>query len=103
LAEHQFGANDDVVALVRVLAEDRETQESFGTQWPIGKIVRALNAKPTRIPWNDDRVENAKRRLTKFILKFKQEHGLDAIDLRALLASYARQRHVIAGRNTKTK
>ncbi|HEX4410938.1 MAG TPA: hypothetical protein VH206_19385 [Xanthobacteraceae bacterium] len=103
LAEHQFGENDDVVSLVRVLAEDRETQDSFGTQWPIGRIVRALNAKPARIPWNDDRVENAKRRLTKFIHRFRQEHGLDAIDLRALLAGYARQRHVIAGRDVKTK
>jgi hypothetical protein len=101
LAGHHFGANDDVVALMQVLAQDRETQESFGTQWPIGKIVRALNAQPSRVPWNDDRVENAKRRLTKFILKFKQEHGLDAVDLRALLARYARQRHVSAGRNTK--
>jgi hypothetical protein len=103
LTEHQFGEKDDVVALVRVLAEDRETQESFGTQWPIGRIVRALNAKPTRIPWNDDRVENAKRRLTKFILRFRQEHGLDAIDLRALLARYARQRHLVAGSAAKTK
>jgi hypothetical protein len=96
LAEHQFGADDDVVALVQVLAQDRETQESFGTQWPIGKIVRALNAGQSRASWTDDRVENAKRRLTKFILRFKQEHGLDAVDLRALLARYARQRQAAA-------
>jgi len=103
LAEHQFGPEDDVVALVQVLAQDRETQESFGSQWPIGKIVRALNAGQSPAPWTDDRVENAKRRLTKFILRFKQEHGLDAVDLRALLARYGRQRQAIARRNAPAK
>lgn len=103
LAEHQFGAEDDVVALVQVLAQDRETQESFGSQWPIGKIVRALNAGQSRASWTDDRVENAKRRLTKFILRFKQEHGLDAVDLRALLARYARQRQAVAKRSGAAK
>lgn len=92
LAAHHFGAADDVVTLIKVLAEDRETQESFGSQWPIGKIVRALNAGQPSGSWNDDRVDNAKRRLTKFIFKFKQDHGLDAVDLRALLVRYARQR-----------
>jgi|SRR5581483_8423435 len=92
LAERQFGASDDVAVLVGVLAHDPETQESFGTQWPIGKIVRALNADRAHGVWNDDRVENAKRRLTKFVAKFRQENGLDAVDLRALLARYARRR-----------
>jgi hypothetical protein len=92
LAEYHFGPGDDVVALVQVLAHDRDTQESFASQWPIGKIARALNAGQSHDLWNDDRVENAKRRLTKFIVKFKQEHCLDAVDLRALLARYARQR-----------
>jgi hypothetical protein len=103
LAEHQFGADDDVVALVQVLSQDRETQESFGSQWPIGKIVRALNAGQSHATWNDDRVENAKRRLTKFVLRFKQEHGLDAVDLRALLARYARQRQTVAKRSSQPK
>lgn len=91
LAAHQFGVNDDVVALVQVLASDRETQESFGTQWPIGMIVRALNAGRPTVPWTDDRVENAKRRLGRFISRIKVANGLDATDLRALLARYARQ------------
>ena len=94
LAGHHFGPDDDVVALLQVLAHDRDTQESFGSQWPIGKIARALNAGQSHGLWNDDRVENAKRRLTKFIFRFKQEHGLDAVDLRALLARYARERQV---------
>ena len=103
LAEHHFGAGDDVVALVQVLARDRETQESFGSQWPIGKIVRALNAGGPQVSWTDDRVENAKRRLTKFISRFKQEHGLDAVDLRALLARYARQRQTVAQRGAPSE
>jgi hypothetical protein len=96
LTAHQFGPDDDVVALVRVLGEDRETQDSFGTQWPIGKIVRALNGRSADAAWNDDRVENAKRRLTKCIARIKQAHGLDAVDLRALLARYSREHHRLA-------
>jgi hypothetical protein len=103
LAEHHFGPTDDVVALLQVLAHDRDTQESFGRQWPIGKIIRALNAGQSHALWNDDRVENAKRRLTRFIARFKQEHGLDAVDLRALLARYAGARHAAAGRMLRMK
>jgi hypothetical protein len=98
LVEHQFGPDDDVVALVKVLAEDRDTQDSFGSQWPIGKIVRALNKREADDAWSDDRVENAKRRLTKSIVKIKQTHGLDAVDMRALLARYARECEPDAGR-----
>jgi hypothetical protein len=96
LAVHQFGPDDDVVALVRVLGSDGETQEAFGTQWPIGKIVRALNGRSADASWNDDRVENAKRRLTRCIAKIRQAHGLDAVDLRALLARYSREHDRLA-------
>jgi hypothetical protein len=102
LAVRQFGPDDDVVALVQVLAEDRNTQESFGSQWPIGKIVRALNQRAPGETWNDDRVDNAKRRLTKLIVRIKQANGLDAVDLRALLARYARERRAAAGRPPPT-
>jgi hypothetical protein len=98
LVEHQFGPDDDVVALVKVLAEDRDTQDSFGSQWPIRKIVRALNKREADDAWSDDRVENAKRRLTKSIVKIKQTHGLDAVDMRALLVRYARECEPDAGR-----
>jgi hypothetical protein len=91
LTAHQFGPEDDVVALVRVLGSDGETQDAFGTQWPIGKIVRALNGRSGDESWNDDRVENAKRRLTRCIAKIRQSNGLDAVDLRALLARYSRE------------
>ena len=97
LVMHQFGPNDDVVALVRVLAEDRETQDAFGSQWPIAKIASALNQRQPDKPWNDDRVDNAKKRLTKCIAKIRKAHGLDAVDLRALLARYARHPPAAAG------
>ena len=96
LAAHQFGPDDDVVALLRVLGSDGETQDAFGTQWPIGKIVRALNGRSGDASWNDDRVENAKRRLTRCIAKIRQTHGLDAVDLRALLARYSREHDRLA-------
>jgi hypothetical protein len=96
LTAHQFGPDDDVVALVRVLGSDGETQDAFGTQWPIAKIVRALNGRSAGAPWNDDRVENAKRRLTRCIAKIRQSHGLDAVDLRALLARYSREHDRLA-------
>jgi len=91
LIERQFGPQDDVSMLVKALADDSDIQESFGPQWPISRIVRFLNSQQSTPTWNDDRVENAKRRLTRFIAKFKHSHGLDPIDLRALLARYARE------------
>ena len=103
LTTQQFGPDDDVVALVQVLAEDADTQESFGSQWPIGKIVRALNGRRGETSWNDDRVENAKRRLTKCIVRLRQAHGLDAIDLRALLARYAREHRMRSGQPVRTR
>jgi hypothetical protein len=90
LAARQFGRDDDVVALLQVLAHDHDTQESFGSHWPVAKIVSALNGRQPHALWNNDRVDNAKRRLTKFIGRLKQDNGLDAVDLRALLARYAR-------------
>lgn len=91
MVERQFGPRDDVPALVRLLAEDPDVQEAFGSQWPIARIARALGERDPRSAWNDDRVENAKRRLTKWIAGVKRAQGLDAIDLRALLVRYARE------------
>jgi len=101
LVAHRFGGSDDVAVLVQVLAQDRETQDAFGSQWPIGRIAQALNARQPDQVWDDDRVENAKRRLTKFVAKIKQTHGLDAIDLRALLVRYARERQSNEGQHRR--
>jgi hypothetical protein len=97
LVEQQFGSGDDVLAVVRLLAEDADVQESFGTQWPIEKIARALNQREGSGSWNDDRVENAKRRLTKWVVRVRTTNGLDAIDFRALLARYARENETRIG------
>jgi hypothetical protein len=99
LIERQFGPHDDVSALVRALASDADTQDAFGSQWPIAQIVRCLNARQagqvrSADVWNDDRVENAKRRMVRFIAKLRRTHGLDAVDLRALLVRYARESRV---------
>jgi hypothetical protein len=90
MVEQQFGAEDDVPTHVRLLTQDSDIQDAFSSQWPIGRIVRALNERDPAASWSDDRVENAKRRLTKWITRVKRAHGLDAVDLRALLAAYER-------------
>jgi hypothetical protein len=91
LIGRQFGPDDDVSALVHALANDAEAQESFGTQWPVAQIVRFLNGRQPAQAWTDDRVENAKRRLARFVTRLKQTHGLDPVDLRALLVRIARE------------
>ena len=41
--------------------------------------------------WTSDRVDNAKRRLLKWISRLKRKNGLDGVDLEALFARVARQ------------
>jgi hypothetical protein len=91
MVERQLGPQDDVCALVRLLAEDAGIQEEFGAQWPIARIAEGLHRRHGGAPWSEDRVENAKRRLTRWISRLRREHGLDAVDLRALLVRTARE------------
>jgi hypothetical protein len=91
MVAQQLGPQDDVLALVRLLAEDAGIQEAFGAQWPIARIADGLGRRYGPSPWSEDRVENAKRRLTRWILRLRREHGLDAVDLRALLVRTARE------------
>jgi hypothetical protein len=91
MVERQLGPQDDVFALVRLLAQDADIQDAFGAQWPIARIVEGLHRCHGGAPWSEDRVENAKRRLTRWISRLRREHGLDAVDLRALLVRYARE------------
>lgn len=91
-AERQFAPDDDVSLLLRLLAHDSEIQAGFGSEWPIRMIVDALNARHPRPPWNDDRVDNAKRRLRNWIARIKRDQRLDAIDLRSLFVRIARER-----------
>jgi len=48
----------------------------------------AWSERRAAAPRTDDRVENAKRRLTRFISRIREANGLDPTDLRALLARY---------------
>jgi len=45
LVQHHFGGDDDVFALVQVLAHDCDMQESFGAQWPIGPMTELITQR----------------------------------------------------------
>jgi len=90
LAQVEFRPDEDVAILLDVMACDPEVQSGFGAEWPISKIIAALNLRrPTR-PWNDDRVDNAKKRLKNWIGRLMRDNGLDAVDLVGLLARRGR-------------
>ncbi|MBZ0147946.1 MAG: hypothetical protein K8F62_10455 [Pseudorhodoplanes sp.] len=91
-AGSEFEPTEDVSLLLNVMANDPEIQAEFGTEWPVTKIVAALNQRGSKPLWNDDRVENAKKRLKNWIGRLKREHGLDATDLVGLFAKHARIR-----------
>jgi hypothetical protein len=75
-----------------VLAENPEIlQDSSGGQWPITELVAQLNNRFPPRTWTGDRVDNAKRRLLKWIKRLKRKNGLDEVDLEALFARVARQ------------
>ena len=88
----EFGQSDDVSKLLNVLAEHPETlQECSGGQWPITDLVVQLNNRFPPRTWTRDRVDNAKRRLLKWIKRLMRQNGLDEVDLEALFARVARQ------------
>jgi len=55
-----------------------------------GVVVQLNNRFPPRT-WTGDRVDNAKRRLLKWIKRLMRKNGLDEVDLEALFARVARQ------------
>lgn len=89
-ASTRFKPHEDVRKLLDLLARDPDVQEGFGAEWPVRKIVDALNSIDPDPPWNDDRIENAKKRLRTWIGGIKREYGLDQTDLMALFARYGR-------------
>jgi hypothetical protein len=91
-AETSFKADDDVSVLLNIMAHDADIQAGFGSEWPIRQIVNALKQRHPNQPWNDDRVENAKKRLKNWISRLKRENGLDSSDLMDLFARYGRNR-----------
>jgi hypothetical protein len=89
-ASSRFKPHEDVRKLLDLLARDPDVQAGFGVEWPVRKIVEALNIVDPDPPWNDDRIENAKKRLRNWIGGMKRDHGLDQTDLMALFARYGR-------------
>lgn len=91
MAASEFKAGDDVLLLLDLMAHDPEVRARFRKEWPVCQIVRALNVKYPTSPWNDDRVENAKKRLKNWIVRLKRIHGLDTDDLEDVFARRGRQ------------
>ncbi len=89
-ASSRFKPHEDARKLLALLARDPDVQAGFGVEWPVRKIVDALNTIDPEPPWNDDRIENAKKRLRNWIGGIKREYGLDQTDLMALFARYGR-------------
>ncbi len=96
-ASRRFKPQEDVQKLLQVLGHDPEVQACFGVEWPVREIIKALNIIHPDTPWNDDRVENAKKRLRNWIGGIKRDHGLDQTDLMALFARYGRANAATAG------
>ena len=83
---------DDVLLLLRVLAENPEIEASFTTQWPVKAIVISMNAADSRRAWDQRSVDNVKEKLARWIAKKKTENGIiDFDDCFAFLARIARK------------
>jgi hypothetical protein len=91
LAERNFPQKDDVSILLHLLNDARDLFDEAATgKWPINEIVLRLNTLFPNADWRVDRVDNAKRRLTRWVDRLKQINGLDQTDLEALLVRVAR-------------
>jgi hypothetical protein len=87
-----FRPDDDVSTLLGLLAGDPDIlDDSPGGQWPVRLIVARLNDRQTSGRWSEDRVDNAKRRLMKWIERLRRRNRLDGTDLEGLFAKVARQ------------
>ena len=90
-ANNQFQQHDDVSMLLRLMNDVRDILEDSSSQWPVNRIVALLNQQFPPPTWTDRRVDNAKKRLLKWISRLMQKNGLDATDLEALFAGVARR------------
>jgi hypothetical protein len=90
-AELEFRQSDDLSKLLRMLGEHPEIlQDSSAGQWPITELIVQLNNRFPPRTWTSDRVDNAKRRLLKWIKRLMHRNGLDEVELEALFARVAR-------------
>jgi hypothetical protein len=92
LVEQELSPDDDVVKLLSLLKRQPDIFDDMpGMRWPIGALIELLDRDfPPPPPWNDDRVDNAKRRLRRWIKGLMRKNGFDVIDLEALFARVAR-------------
>jgi hypothetical protein len=94
-AKTEFEPHEDVSVLLNLLASDMEIQAGFGSEWPVSQIVDTLNrSKPSR-PWNDDRVDNAKKRLRGWIGRIRRKYNVEPADLMHIFAQYARKQEMM--------
>ena len=77
--------------LLRLMNDVRDILEDSSSQWPVNRIVALLNQQFPPPTWTDRRVDNAKKRLLKWIRQLMLNNGLDATDLEALFAGVARR------------
>jgi hypothetical protein len=96
-AVSQFRPGVDVLLLLDVMAHDPEVRAGFGAEWPVSQIVSALNQINPVPPWNDDRVDNAKKRLKNWIVRLKRIYGLDTDGLKDLFARRGREAGAFVG------
>jgi hypothetical protein len=97
-ADLVFPHSDDVSMLLRLIAEDPDILgESSTGRWPVALIVTLLNSRFPPPTWNDDRVDNAKRRLINWINRLMRKNRIDATDLEAIFARVARQQEHVEG------
>jgi hypothetical protein len=90
MAASEFDPDADVLVLLNLMSHDSDIQAGFGAAWPITQMVDVLNQRHPNPRWNDDRVENAKKRLKNWIMRLQRAHGLDANDLMDLFARHGR-------------
>jgi hypothetical protein len=90
-AASAFEPGEDAHLLLKLMAGNAEIQAAFGPGWPVRRIGEALNRQQPGMSWNDDRVENAKRRLTNWIARLQRHRGLDEADLKDLFARLSRE------------
>ncbi len=94
-AKTEFKPTEDVSVLLDLLASDPEIQAGFGSEWPVRQIVETLNRRKPARPWNDDRVDNAKKRLKGWIGRIRRKYQIDPSDLMHLFAQYARKQELV--------
>jgi hypothetical protein len=101
-ANNQFQQHDDVSMLLRLMNDVRDILDDSSSQWPVNRIVALLNEQFPPPTWTDRRVDNAKKRLVKWIRRLMQKNGLDATELEALFAGVARREDDSKGVPLKT-